>query len=166
MNAVTANHTKDRLGRNYHRLFSAATISNLGDGVALVAYPWLASAITRNPLLISLIVVVQRLPWLLFALPAGVLTDRHDRRQLMIVANTARGAIVDEAERRNSEIIVMGAPRQELIAGQRAVFGHTVDHVLRHAPCRVMVTASDRIAYQSVDQFALYLAQVPGAPAS
>ena len=75
----------DRLGRNYRRLFGAATISNLGDGVALVAYPWLASAITRNPLLIAIIVVVQRLPWLLFALPAGVLTDRHDRRRLMIV---------------------------------------------------------------------------------
>lgn len=83
----------DRLGVNYRRLFGAATISNLGDGVALVAYPWLASAITRNPLLISIIVVVQRLPWLLFALPAGVLTDRHDRLRLMIVANAARGVV-------------------------------------------------------------------------
>jgi MFS family permease len=82
-----------RLGRNYHRLFGAATISNLGDGVALVAYPWLASAITRNPLLIAIIVVVQRLPWLLFALPAGVLTDRHDRRLLMIGANSVRAVI-------------------------------------------------------------------------
>ena len=90
MSGVTPDPTNDRLGRNYLRLFSAATISNLGDGVALVAYPWLASAITRSPLLISLIVVVQRLPWLLFALPAGVLTDRHDRRRLMIGANTAR----------------------------------------------------------------------------
>jgi APA family basic amino acid/polyamine antiporter len=59
---------------------------------------------------------------------------------------SAGPAIVEEARRRNSEIIVMGAPRQELIAGQRAVFGHTVDHVLRHAPCRVMVTASEREA--------------------
>ena len=75
----------DRLGRNYRSLFGAATISNLGDGVALVAYPWLASAITRNALLIAIVAVVQRLPWLLFSLPAGVLTDRHDRRRLMIV---------------------------------------------------------------------------------
>jgi APA family basic amino acid/polyamine antiporter len=59
---------------------------------------------------------------------------------------SAGAAIVEEARRRNSEIIVMGAPRQELIAGQRAVFGHTVDHVLRNAPCRVMVTASEREA--------------------
>jgi basic amino acid/polyamine antiporter, APA family len=55
-------------------------------------------------------------------------------------------AIVEEARRRNSEIVVLGAPRQELVAGQRAVFGHTVDFVLRNAPCRVMVTASAREA--------------------
>jgi MFS family permease len=85
--------TVDRLGRNYHRLFEAATISNLGDGVGLVAYPWLASAITRNPLLIAVVVVVQRLPWLLFTLPAGVLTDRHDRRLLMVTANAGRAVI-------------------------------------------------------------------------
>ena len=93
MNGATPDRANDRLGRNYRRLFGAATISNLGDGVALVAYPWLASATTRNPLLISLIVVVQRLPWLLFALPVGVLTDRHDRRRLMVGANAGRAAI-------------------------------------------------------------------------
>ena len=79
--SVATIQRSDRLGRNYQRLFAASTISNLGDGVALIAYPWLASAITRNPVLIALVVVVQRLPWLLFALPAGVLTDRHDRRR-------------------------------------------------------------------------------------
>jgi MFS family permease len=82
-----------RLGRNYYRLFSASTISNLGDGIGVVAYPWLASAITRNPLLIALVAVVQRLPWLLFSLPAGVITDRYSRRSLMLWANTARGTI-------------------------------------------------------------------------
>ena len=60
-----------RLGPNYRKLFAATTISNLGDGVGVIAYPWLASAITRNPLLIALVGVVQRLPWLLFTLPAG-----------------------------------------------------------------------------------------------
>jgi MFS family permease len=83
----------DRLGRNYQRLFAASTISNLGDGVALIAYPWLASAITRNPVLIAFVVVMQRLPWLIFTLPAGVLTDRHDRRRLMVIANVGRGGI-------------------------------------------------------------------------
>jgi MFS family permease len=82
-----------RLGRNYFKLFSASTISNLGDGIGVVAYPWLASAITRNPLLIALVAVVQRLPWLLFSLPAGVITDRYSRRSLMLWSNAARAAI-------------------------------------------------------------------------
>jgi MFS family permease len=78
------------LGLNYRKLFAATTISNLGDGVSLIAYPWLATAVTRNPLLIALVAVVQRLPWLLFTLPAGVITDRHDRRRLMVGANMIR----------------------------------------------------------------------------
>ncbi|NND75604.1 MAG: MFS transporter, partial [Ilumatobacter sp.] len=54
------------------------------------AYPWLASAITRNPLLIALVAVVQRIPWLVFSLPAGVITDRVERRMLMVRANAVR----------------------------------------------------------------------------
>ena len=91
--SVATIQPSDRLGRNYQRLFAASTISNLGDGVALIAYPWLASAITRNPVLIALVVVMQRLPWLVFVLPAGVLTDRHDRRRLMVAANAGRAAV-------------------------------------------------------------------------
>lgn len=72
-----------RLGSNYWRLFTANVTSNLGDGVAGIAYPWLASAVTRDPLQISLILVATRLPWLLFTLPAGVVTDRVDRRVLV-----------------------------------------------------------------------------------
>jgi basic amino acid/polyamine antiporter, APA family len=49
-------------------------------------------------------------------------------------------AIVDEAMRRGSEIIVMAGPRRvQLQRGRRQIFGDAVDFVLRHAPCRVMV---------------------------
>lgn len=74
---------KVKLGRNYWTLWSASVVSNLGDGVAAIAYPWLASAITRDPVLIALIAVAQRLPWLFFSLPAGVITDRLDRKKIM-----------------------------------------------------------------------------------
>jgi APA family basic amino acid/polyamine antiporter len=60
----------------------------------------------------------------------------------LVRARSAGPAIVEEAERRGSEIIVIGSARKALTSGQRAVFGRTVDYVLRHAPCRVMVTAS------------------------
>lgn len=82
-----------KLGGGYYKLFSASVISNLGDGIATIAYPWLASALTRNPLLIALVAVVQHLPWLLFSLPAGVITDRYDRRRLMVGANATRAVL-------------------------------------------------------------------------
>ncbi len=72
-----------RVGSNYRRLSIASAVSTFGDGVAGVAYPWLASAITRDPIQIALIGVANRLPWLLFSLPAGVLTDRFDRRKIV-----------------------------------------------------------------------------------
>src|SRR5918995_6249486 len=78
------------LGPSYRKLFAASTVSNLGDGVSIIASPWLASAITRNPVLIALVAVAQRLPWLVFPLPAGVITDRGDRRKIMVGANAAR----------------------------------------------------------------------------
>ncbi len=89
----TPSAPRDRLGSNYWKLFSASSISNLGDGIGAVAYPWLASAITRNPMLIALVAIAQRIPWLIFSLPAGVVTDRMDRRTLMVRANVARTAI-------------------------------------------------------------------------
>jgi APA family basic amino acid/polyamine antiporter len=57
-------------------------------------------------------------------------------------------AIVDEAVRRGSEIIVMAGPRRvRLQGGRRQIFGDAVDFVLRHAPCRVMiVTAREQAA--------------------
>ncbi|MGD9996818.1 MAG: MFS transporter [Ilumatobacteraceae bacterium] len=78
------------LGSNYRKLFAATTISNLGDGMSTIAYPWLASAITRNPLLIAAVAVAQRLPWLVFTLPAGVITDRVDRRRTMVLMDSFR----------------------------------------------------------------------------
>ena len=79
-----------RLGANYYKLMAASTISNLGDGIGVIAYPWLASAVTRSPILIAGVAAAQRLPWLLFTLPAGVITDRNDRRRLMVGSNVVR----------------------------------------------------------------------------
>ena len=91
---MTTTSTKaPKLGTNYWRLWTASVISNLGDGVAAIAYPWLASAVTRDPVLIALIAVAGRLPWLLFTLPAGVITDRVDRRKIMVAMDFVRAAV-------------------------------------------------------------------------
>jgi MFS family permease len=85
--------TPRRLGLSYHKLFWASVVSNLGDGMATIAYPWLASAVTRDPLLVALVLVAQRLPWLIFTLPAGVITDRVDRRKVMVLMDSLRAVL-------------------------------------------------------------------------
>jgi APA family basic amino acid/polyamine antiporter len=65
----------------------------------------------------------------------------------IVRARNAGRAVVDESVRRGSEIIVMGGPRRvRLATGKRAIFGDTVDFVLRHAPMRVMVVAARAVA--------------------
>lgn len=82
-----------RRNRNFRLLFSASAVSNLGDGVSALAFPWLATLLTRDPLLVALVAMAGRLPWFLLSLPAGVWTDRTDRRRLMVRANLVRLAL-------------------------------------------------------------------------
>ena len=79
-----------KLGSNYWKLLVASVVSNFGDGISTIAYPWLASAVTRDPLQIALIGVATRIPWLVFTLPAGVIADRVDRRKLIAWTDTFR----------------------------------------------------------------------------
>ncbi|WP_457650048.1 MFS transporter [Profundibacter sp.] len=78
------------VNKNYRLLFTATAISNLGDGISALAFPWLATLITRDPMLIALVAAATRLPWFLFAIPAGVITDRGNRQWLMVQADILR----------------------------------------------------------------------------
>ncbi len=80
------------LGRDFGKLWTAAAFSNLADGVGRVAVPLIATTLTRDPLAISAISALAFLPWLVFGLPAGMVVDRFDRRRIMAIANTLRGA--------------------------------------------------------------------------
>jgi MFS family permease len=75
-------------------LWTANAVSNLGDGVTLVAGPLLAASLTRDPRLVAGLAVAQRLPWLLFSLLSGALVDRLDRRLLMVRVDAARCVVV------------------------------------------------------------------------
>lgn len=82
------------LPRNYWKLFSSSALTNLGDGLMTVGVVWLASSLTRDAVLITLVGFATRLPWLLFSLAAGVLTDRFDRRILVAVCDAIRCAVI------------------------------------------------------------------------
>jgi MFS family permease len=90
---VKPSKVKVKLGASYWKLWSATGISNLGDGITSIAYPWLASAVTRSPLLIALSAVVSRLPWLIFTLHAGVITDRFNRKHIIVAMDSLRGVL-------------------------------------------------------------------------
>ncbi|HET9690482.1 MAG TPA: MFS transporter [Acidimicrobiales bacterium] len=83
-----------RLGRRFRWLLASSWVSNLGDGFALAAGPLLVAAETRDPTLVALATLLQRLPWLLFAVLAGVIADRHDRARIVVVVDTVRGVLV------------------------------------------------------------------------
>ena len=80
--------------RNYRLVFSAGALTNLGDGLIVLALPWLATLLTREPMAIAAVAAAGRLPWLIFALPAGVITDRADRRRLIARTDMLRAGIV------------------------------------------------------------------------
>jgi MFS family permease len=75
---------KKESNRNFNLLLTASTFSNLADGIAGFAYPWLFSLLTRDPLLISIVSVLVNLPRLIFVLYAGVIADKFNRQKILI----------------------------------------------------------------------------------
>ena len=82
------------LGSRFAKLWTASTTSALGSGLATIAAPLFVAAHTKNPLIVSATTGVAWLPWLLFALPGGVLVDRVDRRRLMVTIDWIRVAVM------------------------------------------------------------------------
>src|SRR4051794_2155654 len=82
------------LGREYHRLWGAAAVSNLGDGVFLAALPLLAASLSDDPLTVSSVTAALALPWLILALISGALVDRWNRLVVMARVDLARGVLM------------------------------------------------------------------------
>jgi predicted MFS family arabinose efflux permease len=83
-----------RLGTGFRWLLASSWISNLGDGIAIAAGPLLVASLTDDPFLVALAALLQWLPPLLFALYAGALADRLDRRLIVVTVDLLRGAIL------------------------------------------------------------------------
>jgi MFS family permease len=79
-----------RLGADFPKLWSAAAVANVGDGITMVAGPLLVASLTTDPAYVAGAVFAQQLPWLLFALISGAWADRLDRRKLVVAVNVVR----------------------------------------------------------------------------
>lgn len=76
--------------QNFRPYAAALGLTNISDGIVLMCLPWIASQITRDAFLVSLVTIALRLPWLLISIPAGVWADRVERKLLMLRANAFR----------------------------------------------------------------------------
>ena len=83
-----------RLGASFRWLWSASTLTNIGDGIVLAAGPLLVASQTRDPFVVSLAFFCEFLPSLVFGTFAGVVVDRADRRRIMILVNLARAGVL------------------------------------------------------------------------
>jgi predicted MFS family arabinose efflux permease len=83
-----------RLGAGYRWLLASSLVTNLADGVALAAGPLLVASLTDDAFLVSMAALLQWAPPLVFGLSAGVLSDRLDRRRIVLVADGIRAALL------------------------------------------------------------------------
>ncbi|MEH1014394.1 MFS transporter [Micromonospora sp. CPCC 206060] len=91
---ATAGGRHRMLSRDFSRLWSAAAVSSIGDGVTIAAAPLLAAQLTDDPRLIGGVSVAFTAPFVLFGIPAGLLVDRLDIRTAMVRVDIARAVLL------------------------------------------------------------------------
>jgi hypothetical protein len=79
-----------RRNREFMLLWSGQAVSELGTRTAWIAYPLLVLAITGSPAQAGIVGFANRLPFLLFSLPAGAIVDRWNRKRIMLACDAGR----------------------------------------------------------------------------
>jgi predicted MFS family arabinose efflux permease len=160
---VTETIAPSRLGKSFRWLLASSVITNIGDGIALAAGPLLVASQTRDPFLVSMALLSQQLPNLLFGIPAGAIADRFDRRRIIIVVNLARAAVLAVLAR----TIVIGAVDIGIVLfalfvlGSAEIFADVASHSL---PPRIVGRADLGIANARLFSSFLLSNQLLGPP--
>jgi MFS family permease len=79
--------------RAFTLLWGSQAMSDLGSSMSGLAFPLLTLAITRSPVQAGVVGTTGALVRLVCQLPAGVVTDRFERRRLMLAADAIRLAV-------------------------------------------------------------------------
>jgi len=83
-----------RLGQGFRWLLASTVVNNAGDGVAISAGPLLVASQTRDPFLVSMALLSEYLPALLFGVVGGVAADRFDQRGMVVAVNLGRAFVL------------------------------------------------------------------------
>ena len=85
--------------RDFRLLFTGRCVSLLGDGAFLVAMAWEAYTLSNAPTALSLLGIAMTVPLIALLLFGGVVSDRHGRRQVMLIADVVRAVLLGAARR-------------------------------------------------------------------
>ncbi len=76
---------------DYLLLWLGQAVSSLGTGISQLAFPLLILALTHSPAAAGFAAALERVPYVLFSLPAGALVDRWDRKRIMLICTLGLG---------------------------------------------------------------------------
>jgi MFS family permease len=80
--------------RDFRVLWTGMAVSLLGDGIFLIAIAWESYALWNTPAALSIVGIGMAVPTVLFLLAGGIVSDRYDRRLVMIWADGVRAVAV------------------------------------------------------------------------
>jgi hypothetical protein len=80
--------------RNFRLLLIGRCASLLGDGVLLVAIAWEAYTLSNAPTALALLGIAMSVPLIVLLLLGGVVSDRYNRRRVMLLADLVRAALL------------------------------------------------------------------------
>jgi MFS family permease len=105
--------------RDFGLLWTGMSVSMIGDGITFVALAWQVYELSNAPTAMSVVGVAWSVPMVVFLLAGGVVSDRFDRRRVMIASDVVRGAAIGAL----GVLSVTGAIRLEHILVLIAVYG-------------------------------------------
>jgi len=105
--------------RDFRVLWAGMAVSLVGDGIFLVATAWESYALWNAPAALSIVGIAMTVPTVLFLLLGGVVSDRYDRRLVMIAADVLRAAAVGAL----AALVLAGAVRFWELAALAAAYG-------------------------------------------
>jgi DHA3 family tetracycline resistance protein-like MFS transporter len=83
-----------RASRDFRVLWAGMTVSLIGDGMFLIAIAWTAFKLWNAPAALSVIGIAMTVPTIVCLLAGGAVSDRFDRRLVLVASDLARAAAV------------------------------------------------------------------------
>ncbi len=80
--------------RNFALLWTGMTVSLVGDGILLIALAWKVYELSNKPSSMAVVGLAMTIPHVALLLLGGAVSDRFDRRRVMIASDAIRGTAI------------------------------------------------------------------------